>query len=165
MKLWPSESLAVETSLTPDVVYRLLAESTEPRKTFRMVRDHRVFQGVVTPRKFEISRIIHYRNSFLPLISGSIHPSPIGTRLMIRIALNPIGGGLAVLWLGFLAVVSLGFVVAFLSGHANVDLRFLTPLWMFIGFVVLVLGAFWFEAKKAKAVLFALLSIGVPSRQ
>ena len=69
---------------TPAEVISAIQSATEERRRFRVpFSNSRDFEGVVYDDRFEISRIIRYRNSLRPLISGRVEPSPLGTRLAI----------------------------------------------------------------------------------
>ena len=49
------------------------------------------FEGDLSPREFNISRIINYRNCCIPDIRGRFEPSPGGTRIVIEMNMNPVG--------------------------------------------------------------------------
>ena len=49
------------------------------------------FEGDVSPKEFNISRIISYRNSCIPLIRGRFEPSATGTRIVIEMKMHPLG--------------------------------------------------------------------------
>src|ERR1700722_6519969 len=49
------------------------------------------FEGPVSPQKFQISRIISYRNSCIPMISGRFEPAGAGTRIVIEMRMHPLG--------------------------------------------------------------------------
>jgi hypothetical protein len=50
------------------------------------------FEGIVTSQGLQISRIINYRNSCIPTITGKFQPSPSGgTRVEIEMKMNPLG--------------------------------------------------------------------------
>ncbi len=70
MKLWPSFEFRISTGLDRWKTISLLQENTEPRKYLRWSRTHRLFQGEVSSEGFILTRIIHYRNSFLPVLHG-----------------------------------------------------------------------------------------------
>src|ERR1700733_10296347 len=49
------------------------------------------FEGDVSPQGFNISRIISYRNSCIPVIQGRFEPSATGTRIVIEMNMHPLG--------------------------------------------------------------------------
>lgn len=69
---------------TPAEVIYAIRGATEERRYFRVPSSNsRDFEGVVYDDRFEISRVIGYRNSLRPLISGRVEPAPGGTRIAI----------------------------------------------------------------------------------
>src|SRR5579863_100017 len=49
------------------------------------------FEGDLSPQEFNISRIISYRNSCIPIIRGRFEPSGAGTRIVIDMKMHPLG--------------------------------------------------------------------------
>ena len=49
------------------------------------------FEGDVSPQAFNISRIISYRNSCIPVIRGRFEPSAAGTKIVIEMKMHPLG--------------------------------------------------------------------------
>jgi hypothetical protein len=49
------------------------------------------FEGFVSPQGFRISRIISYRNACIPVVRGRFEPSGAGTRIVIEMAMHPLG--------------------------------------------------------------------------
>jgi len=49
------------------------------------------FEGMVSPQGFRISRIISYRNSCIPILSGRFEPFSAGTRIVIEMKMHPLG--------------------------------------------------------------------------
>ena len=49
------------------------------------------FEGDVSPQGFNISRLISYRNSCIPVIRGRFEPSANGTRIVIEMNMHPLG--------------------------------------------------------------------------
>jgi hypothetical protein len=68
------EHFVIHTGLNPDAIKRILEAQMEAPKTFRspFSRKHKMFQGTLTGDTFSMSKIIHNRNSFLPIIEGTI---------------------------------------------------------------------------------------------
>ena len=46
------------------------------------------FEGYVSPKEFNITRIISYRNACIPVIRGRFEPTPIGTRIAIDMRMS-----------------------------------------------------------------------------
>jgi hypothetical protein len=49
------------------------------------------FEGDVSQQGFNITRIISYRNSCIPVIRGRFEPSPTGTRIVVEMNMHPLG--------------------------------------------------------------------------
>jgi hypothetical protein len=49
------------------------------------------FEGDVSVQGFDVSRLINYRNSCVPVIQGRFEPSAIGTRIIIEMNMHPLG--------------------------------------------------------------------------
>jgi hypothetical protein len=80
------------------------------------------FEGDVSPQGFNLTRIISYRNSCIPVIRGRFEPSATGTRIVIEMNMHPLGyvflvGGAAISFV-VLSVVSQGSPVAALAAFA-----------------------------------------------
>lgn len=107
------------------------------------------FEGTLSPQDFNITRIINYRNSCIPVIRGRFEPKPTGTRIVIEMTMHPFGyifliGGTA---LSFTVLSTLA-----LGGQglpATAILAFAGPL--FIALICWV--AFTAEANAARAAL------------
>lgn len=69
----PYQKIKIKTRLTREAARQKLAEIVEPRKLrWGWSRDHLPFKGNIDGQSFKISRIIHYNNSFLPILVGQI---------------------------------------------------------------------------------------------
>ena len=121
----------------------------------------RPFLGKVTGRSFRIRRDIQYRNSFLPLIRGTIVATPNGSRVNVFMFMHPAALILMLGWFGMLV-----------SGEwrlldANVA-RSYVPLAMMVFGLVLSLGGFFYEALKVMPLLseavFNTAIVAVPAR-
>lgn len=48
------------------------------------------FEGYVSPREFRVSRMISYRNSCIPIVSGRFEPAGAGTKIIIEMTMHPL---------------------------------------------------------------------------
>jgi hypothetical protein len=111
MLLAPFEHLTIETPLAPEEVRQRLAEVVEPRRGFRSFsRNHKAYQGEFRDYQFEVTRIIHYRNSFLPVIKGEIRQDLGGSVIDIKMYPHIFVIIFMILWFGFAG--SIFFIVA-----------------------------------------------------
>jgi len=156
MKFWPSDKLEIETTMPLEAVVAALSSKIEPIKPLRFSRDHAIFQGYVFRDGFKISRIIHYPNSFLPVVTGKFLPGDSGIRAAIRLGLHPFVAVFMLVWFG---VISLGIIAAaagLLIGHPALSQMLPLLAGMLVFGLALVLGGFWFEARKQKPMLIEL---------
>jgi len=148
MKLLPYDTFTIQTSDPLPILLEKLAIYIEPQKVIRwqLSQNHAPYQGTLSEAGFEIHRIIHSRNSFLPIIRGRFEPSPSGTLVRITMKLHPFTTGFLIFW--FLTWYSFSLPI-FLSGAMP------TPFALqFLGmpFLLLVIfwGAFWSEANRCR---------------
>ncbi len=151
MKFIPYENYYLTTDLTPEEVSRRLSLNIEPPKiTFFNLNRKSLYEGYITNGKFEISRIIRYRNGWLPSINGEVFVSNDGkTTVHIVMSLSSYGYVFSIPW----------FAVVFLAGYFIIKQMirenafdpkslFLVPFSL-IGYGML-LAAFKIESRKSK---------------
>lgn len=147
MAFVPYEHFTVDTALPFNEAVERIAPLVEPKRFFRnpFSRRHKEFEGAITAQDFKISRIIHYNNSFRPVIDGQFVRTPSGTRLTVKMTLHPFVIALWIFWLG---LMGLGFVMALLRPYGKgIPLGLLAM--MAFGYL-LTIGAFKWEARKAR---------------
>lgn len=151
--LIPFTRLEFKTYLDAEDVRQRLAAEVESRSIFRQSiwrRDHRFFAGRVEENgRFQINRVIHYRNSFLPYIYGEIVNDLGATRIKLRLHPHPV---VMILMPIFLGVFFFTFVGAgLLSGDLAQNLWVAWPiLGFFLLFYTIIVGFFNFEVNKAR---------------
>ena len=116
----------------------VVAPSNEPEQPF---------VGTVGKSSFRIERDIHYRNSFLPQISGSVAPVSRGSRILLTMFIHPFVAVFMLVWLSMAGF----FVWEALAKDESSDIYF--SIAMFAFGVLLTLGGFVPEAVKAKRLL------------
>ena len=158
MKFFPFERLKITTKYSADEAISRLANVTEPRRYFRwFATDHKPYEGKVEGYQFQISRVINYRNSFLPMIHGKVLPEMPGSS--IRITMRPHGLVIAfmIFWLGSVGFFFLAMLVSFISSATQNNMgdlsMLLIPGGMFAFGYALILGGFKFESIKSKKFL------------
>jgi hypothetical protein len=133
-------AFVITSSLAAEDVLKRLADATEDRRFMHWSRNHRLFQGTIAGERFEISRIIHYKNSSLPQIIGQVMLAPTtkGTRVVGTMQMaKPVRPLLALCACG-VALVGILSVVIQASTRQLMLPQMLIPL----GFLVYVL-ALW----------------------
>lgn len=148
MKLLPYDSFTIQTrDPLPLILQRLNAEVEAPRIGFGFSQHRALYQGSVSEDGFKITRIINYRNSFLPIIRGSFAQEPDGTTIIhITMGLHPFVMAFLGFW--YLTWYSGSIPIVFISGMPSIVAV------LFIGLPLLILVAFWygfwFEADRSR---------------
>ncbi len=153
MKFWPSDQFEIQTTMSAEDIVASLSSEIEPNKLFGMSTDHAPFQGDISRHGFKITRIIHYRNSFLPIISGKFLPGDAGVKVAIRMRLHPFVTAFMCVWFGGVGLGVVAVVGGLLSGPAPASPMLLIPFGMLVFGWALVSGGFWCEAKEQKRML------------
>jgi hypothetical protein len=161
-RLWPYLSLPwrryeIDTHLRSDQCVQALQAIVEPRKWFRWPRGQSPndFEGEVTAHRFSLRRIIRYRNSFLPIISGIFGAEPGGTR--VSISMRPHWFAL-VFWIFWMTGVLIGAAAVLFAGrkwHSAESILFVIML--AFGYLICVIP-FGIEAEKARQILADVLT-------
>ena len=145
--LIPYQTFEIKTRLSQEVALQKLQEIVEPRRFLRwgLSRNHNLFEGEIQSRFFTISRIIHYRNSFLPVLIGQIQDDLDSSTL--KITARPMWV-IIIFWaLFFFAVGAGGFVTGDILAEPWVVIPFL------FFFYMVPTASFNFELYKAKKLL------------
>lgn len=166
MKLLPYESYEIHTALTLEEAFTLLQSDVEPKKWLRFSRRHKTFEGEVSWQGFKITRIIHYRNSFLPIIRGRFKQGELGLNVNVRMHLHPFVIAFMCFWLGGVGLGICMMGEGIVSGQTDFSPFLLVPFGMLLFVWLMVSGGFWSEAKKTKVLLNdILLPKGTTSEQ
>lgn len=152
--LIPYQKLVFDSPLSQEeAVRRLRREVAKPVSGWRWVEKRtEKFEGTVSGEGFRISRIIRYRNSFLPVIQGRISPFGAGVRIEVTMKLHGIVLVFALLWLGFVGFPVLGAVLQFLTTGRFEEAAWF-PCAMLVLFFLMTAIGFEIEAHKARKLL------------
>ena len=146
MRLLPYYQLTITTERSlPDVIDDLAphiqATPTWGNLRVNRVRDAVLYFGTLSESGFKIRRVIHYRNSFLPQISGTFEPSSDG-RLTVRMtfSLHPFVIGFMLFWCySWFSLLGMFFLGSLFAGD------FSPAILLFASFSLVVLSIFWAE--------------------
>jgi hypothetical protein len=150
VKLLPYHAFELHSPLRLTEALQALAAHVEPVKWMRLTPqtgDGDRFQGEIAGDRFRLQRIIGYRNSFLPVVTGAATADGRGARIAIRM-------GLPVFVLIFIAVwclIAVSFSLTMLVVSVNPIGAF--GLLMIAFMYALTTGAFWYEASKQEKAL------------
>ncbi|MBD2040872.1 WD40 repeat domain-containing protein [Microcoleus sp. FACHB-672] len=152
MKLLPSDSFTIKTEYPLPAVIDKLNAQIEPPKAIRwsISRNHAPYEGTINDSGFDIRRIIHYRNSFLPKIRGRFEPLSQGTLIHVTLRVPTFIIAFLLFWYAVWYSISIPFFLfGALSGDVDALLAF-----QFVGLPVLLLFAlwcaFWYEANRSR---------------
>lgn len=136
----PYKRFVISTSLTVEEVVHMISEAILPRRTLTTWHSSttKTFEGRVDNQGFEIQKIIHNRNSFLPVLYGRIIPTNKGSKIEVRLTLNILVGIFSVIWL--LAMSGVFLLLAIIkANNSNLSEYLWAPL-AAIGLFLLVLS-------------------------
>lgn len=143
----------IETKKSKDEILQIIRGNTYIKTSvFDFPKGDKYFEGSVSENSFKICRCIHYRNSFLPLIIGTIEAHEYGSTINIRMRTAIPVIVFLVIWLtsvlaGCLIVPFAGFPMP----------AALIPYIMLVFGILLVIIPNKIEAKKAREKLEELL--------
>lgn len=155
MKYLPFETLTYRTALSPTESFQRLQDHVEPKRTLSVngfswpKKPHKDYHGYLSNNSFEITRIIHYRNSFLPTIKGRIESDPNGS--IIHITMQPMI--FVLLFLGvWCSVAALMFFVLLAQAISSgiFEPWIFIPLGMLLFAYLMTTLAFKHESKRSK---------------
>ncbi len=162
---FPFHRLRLETSIPAAYVLQRLQGVVVPRKWWRFSGSHPEFEGVVTGTTFKISRIINYRNSFLPIMAGEVHPRlQGGTRIDIEMRMAWLVALFMLLWAALPAAivaaallhVDLGLSKSGGPQHPSLQLFGAAAAMLLFGYMLCAI-AFNIEAQRARTLLLKIL--------
>jgi len=163
--LLPIDKFKLHTKLTAGEVEARLTDNIEQARISRLFSNYQTtkpYQGQITGNRFEITRIIGYRNSFLPIIKGEI-TTYLG-KSELNIIMRPVKAVLIFMcfWLGIVGVICLGLLIAAIVQFKQILQHgfypgALVPFFMFAFGLALVTFGYRVEAQEAKAFLKTLL--------
>ena len=158
MKFLPYDKFEIESEMTQEEIISKLSSIVGPKKFFPSSSDKYLFEGNISTKGFEISRITNYKNSFLPLINGKFFFESYGTKIILKLTPNPLGtafAGGACVWCSLIFLLSLEKII---TGEHQISFITLIPIFMIVYAWGLVMLGFCFEAKKQKKMLIGLLA-------
>lgn len=159
MPILPFESFTITTYLSFDEVIEKLADAIEPpRRGINWTRNlpSKPYRGILSANSFKMSRVISYRNSFLPVIEGRIEPQPEGCLIRISLRLHEFVMAFMIIWLSNVGGIGFLGLIAFIADPKSAAWA-LIPFGMFLFGYLLCTIPFNLEAKTAKADLTQLL--------
>lgn len=152
MKYLPFERITYSTSLSQQEIIKRLSDVVEPKKISFRRNYTKDYVGSVDTDSFDISRVINYRNSFLPQIYGNIQNNNYGTEIQVTMTLD---GFVFLFTIGWCLMASSFFVFILMKGIRGeaIAVEFFIPLMMLLFMYGLTMAGFKIESKKSKEYL------------
>lgn len=163
-RILPSEHVILETNLSKDQVFERLKNNIDPKKPMVYSRDSitkvsKKYNGVFDQSNFEISRTIKYRNSFLPIIKGTISDNHCKTKIDILMKPHSLIKAFATVW--FIGISFACITITYSVFKSGFEPYVFIPYGMlFIG-ILLVFSSFKAESSKSKKDLMKILNAKV----
>ena len=160
MILAPFENLTYTSSLSEKELIESISENIEPKRAYRKKSfgksNTKPYEGSINGSEFKVNRIINYRNSFIPIISGFISQTTRGSRVMVKMRLHAFVYVFMAVWLGATGYIFSSWSISSLTGD-TFELEALMPLGMLVFGYLLATISFQVEAIKAKKDLAKIL--------
>ncbi|OFZ19107.1 MAG: hypothetical protein A2X94_10180 [Bdellovibrionales bacterium GWB1_55_8] len=156
MELWnlllPTRKVVIDCHFGMDEARNRIENSIQPMRSFR---EHlydingKPFEGTFAHDSFKVTRVIRYRNSFLPVITGRLEWTGEACRLSLNMTLRPFVRAFMLIWLGaaFFGCVEVTYAV--ISAQASFSAELAIPYGILIFGFLLMRFAFRPEANKA----------------
>lgn len=168
----PYEKYTIHTRLSEEEVVKRLQSIIEYRNPFTLnifktASAYRSYEGKISEKTFKMSRIISYRNSFLPVIKGTVSTYLDKTEVAVSMQLVLFVKIFIIFWLTATGIVALGVSIVILTALFQLNFNklsfaLLIPIGMFFFGYLLTLLAFKGEAKKSREELDTLLEAEKP---
>ena len=148
-KYLPLENLIYETKLSKEQVLKKLADSVEAEKPMEFGMQNnsysKLYVGEVGNSNFEISRVVTFRNSFLPQITGEVYSDIDGAKIKVKMLPHSFVVMFMSIWLGISFLV--GLVLTYSAFTQEFTAQFLIPFVLFFVGIAVFFGAFKVESK------------------
>lgn len=153
MKFLPAENITYKTRLNEDEIIKRLSDYIEPEKTFWLgmfnSSSTKSYEGQIEGQRFNIKRIIKYRNSFLPRINGVIERDLDGLTIKVKMRLHIFVIVFLCIWCGGVGLGCIALLTESLNS-SEINLATLIPFGMLMFAYLLTMGGFKFESNKSK---------------
>lgn len=149
MHILPYIEYQITSSKSPEEIADILQSVTDSDNTF-LCHSSKEFLGAVRPNGFKIVSNINYRNSFLPVIKGTVHQNGTSSIINIKMQLSLMIRIFLYFWLGTLIFPFLSYcsiILYFKCRNLECSLLFpfslsLPPLWHELVFTLLQNGQY-----------------------
>ena len=161
MKIFPQKNYTYKSKYTKTEVLDFLKNNIEKEKPFAVSLTGpnytKPYIGQILFNKFDIKRVIKYRNSFLPQITGEVIDEGTGSTIEVKMDLNMLIKVFIGLWLGIVGLVCIGATAAIILTTIKLNIAMIAPYFMFLFGFFLVKLPFNFECKRSTTDLAMIL--------
>lgn len=153
MKFLPIENLTFRTKLSKSEIIGRLAGNIEPERIFRFSmfsgKSSKSYEGQIKGDSFDIKRIITYRNSFLPRITGVMETDSYGMTIKVKMRMHILVIFFICFWCGGVILAGVFILTNSFDGSAF-NPAALGPFGMLLFAYGLTIGGFKYESGKSK---------------
>lgn len=131
MGLFDTKTYNIDTNDSIDTVFSQLRKNVDKERFFRFDNDYdKPFKGIIIGNKFKIQRLSRFRNSWIPIIEGTISSRSYGTNIKVKMTSHPIVQIFMTIWI--LLLIGFVFMVLLSSIKSRIALIAL-PVLIVIG--------------------------------
>jgi hypothetical protein len=163
----PYKNIIFESALSYNEIINRIQNRIEPKRSLfsrlRKNNGNHMYEGELFENEFKINRIILYRNSFLPIIYGTIISESNKTIINVKMKLHIIVKIFMGLWLGFFVLEFLTNINNFIS-DIELNIFLFMPMAMILFGYIFMTGMFKFESRKSKIYLEELFEAKIKNR-
>jgi len=146
MKNYLKQEWEISSNYSQQEASEILKSKVTIRKPFEIAfrKPKTPYQGEIQNNRFKVSRVIHYRNSFLPNITGEITSKGKGSKIKISFGLH------IFVQIFLIVFVLFSFIPFFTFRYAEVDnFSLLFFPFFFILFFTIIYLTYNYECKRA----------------
>lgn len=160
MRFLPYENYSLVSVLPPDEILTRIEKNIEATKESTFFKywsnSLKPYRGEINGNAFTITRNIHYRNSFIPVIRGTVSKQFDGSEIRIKMHPSLLVCVFLFFWLSFWAkFISLPLIIKQISTN-TLELMTLLPIGMLLAVYILVMVGFKAESSQSKQFLASL---------
>lgn len=149
MKYLPFEHIIYTSNLSKRDIIKRLSDCMETKGNGFFTFNNKTtkeYEGFIDDHHFEINRIIKYRNSFLPRISGSIQENNNETHIEVKMKLHMF----VLIFMVFWCLFVLFFLITVLIAVEKISFVVLIPVGMLLFAYALTMFGFKSESMRSK---------------
>ena len=152
----PYEDWTYRSKLSDEKIVHNLLEIVEPKKLFRTAwsgGSTKAYEGKVSITSFKVKRLLNYRNSFAPVIFGSIESQADDSTLVhVKMRLSTFTMIFLSIWIGIAIISCIGFMASSFFNR-EFKLGVFVPFGMLLLVILMIIGGFKYESSKTRASL------------